>query len=76
MEYKERFKDEYCQLAIRITKLRNMLRKWDNSQLDFEPSCPREIYERQLSAMSAYLDVLKTRAELENINIDKCLPMI
>ena len=69
MDYKERFKDEYYQLSFRVAKLRNMLLKWDNSELDFEPASPREIYERQLSAMSDYLDVLKLRAEIENIDI-------
>lgn len=70
MDYKERFKDEYLQLANRVTKLRIMLRKWDNSQLDFEPTCPRKILDEQLYAMVAYLDVLKIRAKIENIDIE------
>ncbi len=70
MDYKERFKDEYRQLKIRIDKLKNMLIKWDNSELDFEPTSPRELYCAQLYYMYEYLNVLETRARIENIDID------
>lgn len=39
--------------------------------LDFEPTCPIEIYTKQLSAMAQYIDILEQRAELEDINLYK-----
>lgn len=43
-DYKERFLAEYKQLTIRYTGLKNMLYKWDRGELNFEPTCPRSIY--------------------------------
>ena len=43
-DYKERFRAEYCQTGIRLQKLKAMLRKWDNRDTDFMPTCPRSIY--------------------------------
>ena len=40
-DYKERFKAEYYQTAIRYKKLTAMLDKWDNGTLAFSPTCPR-----------------------------------
>ena len=42
--YKERFKAEYYQVVIRYQKLKSMLDKWDNDQLEFAPTCPRSTY--------------------------------
>ena len=67
--YKDRFKAEYYQLKIRYEKLKAMLDKWDNGELDFEPTCPREIYNKQIEGMETYLDVLADRAELEKIEL-------
>lgn len=66
-DYKERFKAEFYQLKIRYEKLKVMLDKWDNGELDFEPTCPREIYDKQIEGMEIYLDVLKDRAEIEGV---------
>ena len=68
-DYKNRFKAEYYQLKIRYQKLKLMIDKWDNKELDFKPTCPRSLYETQLSAMELYLDILKSRAELEEIEL-------
>lgn len=64
-DYKDRFKGEYLQTKIRHNKLKAMCDKWDNDELDFEPTCPREIYNEQLSYMFSYLCVLEERAQLE-----------
>lgn len=69
-DYKERFKAEFYQLENRITKLENMLKKWDSGELNFTPTCPREMYDDQIDAMSKYYKVLLDRAELENIDIE------
>lgn len=68
-DYKERFKAEYYQLKIRYEKLMIMLNKWDEGKLDFKPTCPREIYNKQIEGMEKYLDVLADRAELEGITL-------
>jgi hypothetical protein len=66
-DYKERFKAEYYQLENRCNGLKTMLEKWDNGTLEFTPTCPREIYDRQLKAMEDYAQVLDERAEIEGI---------
>jgi hypothetical protein len=68
-DYKDRFKAEYLQLKIRYEKLKVMLDKWDNDELDFTPTCPREIYDEQIEGMETYLDVLVDRADLEGIDL-------
>ena len=50
-DYKERFRAEYFQLKIRVNGLKNMLDKWDKGELDFTPTCPREIYNDQMEYM-------------------------
>lgn len=67
--YKERFKAEYDQLAIRYYGLKNMLAKWDDGTLSFKPTCPRSIYNMQIKAMTDYLDVLEARAVMEGIEL-------
>lgn len=69
-DYKERFKAEYNQLAIRYKGLKIMLDKWDNGTLQFEPTCPRSTYNMQIKAMADYLAVLEARAVMENIMLD------
>lgn len=49
-DYKERFKAEYYQVVIRYQKLKSMLDKWDNDQLEFIPTCPRSTYNMQITA--------------------------
>lgn len=68
-DYKERFKAEYLQLLIRKDKLETMCFFWDKGDLDFNPTCPRELYQKQLDAMSSYLDVLRQRAKLEGVEL-------
>ena len=67
--HKDRFKAEFYQLKTRYLKLKTMLDKWDNGKLQFEPTCPRAIYDVQIEAMEKYLDVLSDRAELEGIEL-------
>ena len=65
--YKERFKAEYWQLRIRFEKLKAMLEKWDNGELEFTPTCPRSIYDGQINAMTEYLACLEARASMEHV---------
>ena len=66
-DYKERFKAEYCQVVIRYRKLKAMLDKWDNGELNFNPTCPRSTYNMQINAMTDYIAVLEARAVMEGI---------
>lgn len=67
--YTDRFKAEYYQLKIRFDKLNAMVEKWDKGELDFVPTCPRELYTRQLNAMKDYLTILEERAVLEKVEL-------
>lgn len=69
-DYKKRFKAEYAQLVIRYYGLRNMLEKWDNGTLEFEPTCPRSTYKIQTKAMEDYIAILEARAVMENIILE------
>lgn len=66
-DYKDRFRAEYQQLAIRYKKLKKMVDNWDN--LNFIPICPKSTYNMQLRAMSDYITVLEARAAIEQIAI-------
>ena len=68
-DYKERFKGEYMQLKNRYENLSRMLNNWDKRNLNFTPTCPREIYTIQVKGMKKYLDALIIRAKLENIEL-------
>ena len=68
-DYKERFKAEYYQVAIRYNKLQSMLNKWKMGELGFQPTCSMAQLEWQLDAMGDYKSILETRAKMENILI-------
>lgn len=68
-DHKERFKAEYLQNVIRYQKLKGMLQKWDNGELNFNPSCPRSTYNMQIKAMTDYIAVLEARAVMEGIEL-------
>lgn len=68
-DYKERFRAEYAQLAIRAQKLKDMLYKYRTGKLTFKPSCQYEYLFEQFVYMKNYLDVLDERAEIEGIDI-------
>ena len=68
-DFKERFKAEYYQLSLRLYSLTSMLIKWENNMLDFEPKCSKETLENQVIFMQGYIDILKLRAEIEEIEL-------
>lgn len=67
--YKDRFKAEVYQLKIRRDKLKTMLVKYKNNQLDFTPTCSYELLHKQLVVMDNYLDILLERAKVENVEL-------
>ena len=68
-DFKERFKAEYYQLSVRLDGLTNMLIKWENNTLDFEPKCSKETLENQVIFMQGYMDILLLRSEIEEIDL-------
>lgn len=70
-DYKERFRAEYHQTVIRYGKLKNMLERWDEGNLNFNPTCPRSTYNIQISAMVDYIAILEARAVMEGIELSK-----
>lgn len=71
VDYKERFKAEYYQTAIRYGKLKTMVDKYNNGTLEFKPTCPMSIYDIQLRAMRDYLTILEARAAIEGVELDE-----
>lgn len=70
-DYMDRFKAEYYQIKIRLEKLEAMLEKWDKGELNFTPTCPRMIYDGQLTSMSDYCSALIARAAMEHIELEE-----
>ncbi len=68
-DYEERFRAEYRQLHIRCSKLRQLLCDWGAGRLDFEPTCSRELLERQYRSMNKCLVALKELALIEHIDL-------
>ena len=68
-DFKERFKVEYYQLLLRLDDLRSMLIKWENNMLDFEPKCSKETLQNQAIFMQGYIDILRLRAKIEEIDL-------
>ena len=68
-DYKERFKGEYAQTLIRVRKLNNMLNKYDEGALDFEPDCPILLLRNQSAYIQAYLKTMEERAVYEDIDL-------
>ncbi|SQB35264.1 Uncharacterised protein [Clostridium perfringens] len=68
-DYKERFKEEYLQLKIRINELSNMLEEYKKGTLAFKPACNYELLHTQLVYMECYLNTLEERAKIEGIEL-------
>lgn len=69
-DYKRRFIVEYKQLLYRHRKLDNMIEKYKNGNLSFEPTCPISILEKQEKIMKEYIHTLRERAKIENVELD------
>lgn len=68
-DYKERFVAEYDQLKFRIVKLDQMLYRWEKGELDFTPTCSKELLQLQVTTMKSLLQILDLRAIKENIPV-------
>lgn len=67
--YVSRMIAEYHELKDKYTKLHRMLAKHEAGTLDFKPTCPIELLERQANVMGEYLHILEVRAEIENVKL-------
>ena len=65
--YKQRFINEYVELKDRYNKLHKMLIKYDAGKLEFTPTCPINILREQEFTMLKYLNILETRAIIEDV---------
>ena len=68
-DYKDRFKAEFIQTAVRVEKLESMIEKYENGTLQFKPTCPVDLLKLQLRYMKDYLTILEARAKIEKIKI-------
>lgn len=68
-DYKDRFIAEYIQAVIRLGKLDVMISKYKAGTLDFTPTCPIELLEKQSAAMREYINILLERAQLEKVDM-------
>lgn len=66
---KERFIAEYNQLIHRRDGLERMLVLYTNGTLNFKPNCSYDLLHSQLVYMNGYIDILKKRASIENIEL-------
>ena len=70
-DYEERMRVEYRELTARAGRLRGMLQRYADGTLDFEPACPISLLSRQLDVMDAYANLLRHRAKIEHVNLEK-----
>ena len=68
-DYKERMRIEYRELTTRAGRLRDMLQRYADGELDFEPACPIKLLSRQLDVMDEYALILRRRAGIERISL-------
>lgn len=67
--YVGRMRGEYRELDDRADKLRDMLQRYADGTLDFEPTCPIALLGRQLDVMDEYALILRRRASIEHIDL-------
>lgn len=69
-DFKDRFRIEYFQLTIRLSKLEKMLYEMKAGTLNFTPKCSYELLHEQAVYMKQYKRVLEERAKIEGIDLD------
>ena len=69
-DFKDRFRIEYLQLSIRLSKLEKMLCEMKDGTLNFTPKCSYELLYEQAVYMKQYKRVLEERAKIEGIDLD------
>ncbi len=64
-DHEGRMRVEYRELTARAGRLRDMLQRYADGTLDFEPTCPIALLSRQLDVMDAYANLLRHRINKE-----------
>lgn len=70
-DYEERMRVEYRELTARAGRLRDMLQRYADGTIDFEPACPIGLLSRQLDVMDEYAGLLRHRAKLEHVDLEE-----
>ena len=70
-DYKERFKAEYYQTKIRWEKLGDLIHKYNCGTLNFKPKCSLDLLLSQYNTMGVYLNLLKMRAVIEEVDLNE-----
>lgn len=70
-DYEERMRVEYRELTARAGRLRDMLQRYADGTLDFEPVCPISLLSRQLDVMDEYAGLLRHRAKIEHVDLEE-----
>ena len=68
-DFKDRFRAEYFQLSIRLSKLEKMLCEMKAGALTFTPKCSYELLHEQAVYMRQYKRVLEERVKIEGIDL-------
>ena len=68
-DFKVRFRAEYHEVRIRLTKLLQMLDKWKKGELNFTPKCSRALLTEQAKFMERYMSILRIRAKIEGVDL-------
>lgn len=69
--YQDRMRVEYRELTVRAGRLRDMLQRYADGTLDFEPTCPITLLSRQLDVMDEYAGLLRHRTKLEHVDLEE-----
>ena len=64
-DHSDRLKAEYYQTKIRFDKIVKM----EAGTLEFEPTCPIDLFKIQINAMEKYLYALEIRAQIEGVKL-------
>ena len=70
-DYGERMRVEYREFTARAGRLRDMLQRYADGTLGFELVCPIGLLSRQLDVMDEYASLLRHRAEIEHVDLEK-----
>jgi len=65
-----RYIKEYDDLCMRYMKLNSIIDKAEKGILDFELNCPLELLKEQADVMWRYIEILWTRADYENVDLN------
>lgn len=68
-DWRERFLAEYRQLETRLYKLDTLIEEYQYGVLEFELTCPISLLRHQRNSMRSYLQDLKKRATIEEIDL-------